>query len=91
MLRDLDLDLRPLYIIDTSKAAQYVLQLHPRYGLGEPLGVLGIPYALLRVGSYRVQECAGSGLSEGCHPCVTSSPATTSNRTARLEFITFGE
>lgn len=47
MLRHLNIDLRPLYIIDTNKAAQYPLQLWYRYRLDKLLDVLEIPYAKL--------------------------------------------
>lgn len=57
MLRNLDIDLRPLYIIDTNKVAQYVLQLHYRYDLGKLLGVLGIPYALLHAAGHDACFC----------------------------------
>lgn len=47
MLRNLDIDLRLLYIIDTNKAAQYPLQLYYRYSPEKLLDDLESPYASL--------------------------------------------
>lgn len=47
MLRNLDIDLRPFYVIDTNKAAQYPLQLYYRYGLEKLLDALDISYIAL--------------------------------------------
>jgi DNA polymerase III epsilon subunit-like protein len=46
-LQNLDIDLKPIYIIDTVKAAQFPLQLYYRYSLERLLDVLDIPYAAL--------------------------------------------
>ncbi len=45
----LDIDLQPLCIIDTVKAAQYPLQLSYRYSLEKLLTELGIPFVNLHV------------------------------------------
>lgn len=47
MLRNLGVNLRPRYIIDTNKAAQHPLQLSYRYCLETLLEALEIPYASL--------------------------------------------
>lgn len=57
MLRNLGLDLRLIYIIDTNKVAQYALQLHYRYDLGRLLDALNISYASLHAAGNDARFC----------------------------------
>lgn len=57
MLRNLNIDLRPLYIMDTNKVAQYPLQLHYRYDLGKLLDALDISYAALHAAGNDARFC----------------------------------
>lgn len=81
MLRHLNIDLRPLYIIDTNKAAQYPLQLWYRYGLEKLLDVLEIPYALLHAAGNDARFCLQALLmlavkdAEMCQPGAAADNA----------------
>ncbi|MBE3049787.1 hypothetical protein IMZ48_46280 [Candidatus Bathyarchaeota archaeon] len=57
MLRNLDIDLRPLYSMDTNKVAQYPLQLHYRYSLEKLLDTLEIPYTSLHAAGNDARFC----------------------------------
>ena len=57
MLRNLDINLRPLYAMDTNKVAQYPLQLHYRYSLEKLLDTLEIPYASLHAAGNDARFC----------------------------------
>lgn len=84
MLRNLGLDLRPLYIIDTNKVAQYALQLHYRYDLGRLLGVLDISYASLHAAGNDARFCLQALLMLAVKDAELGPPVTADNALLRL-------